>query len=248
MPRPVATIDYVALGDDPILIDPSERGFASGRFFDRYAHDCTIRKSSLATEDCVWLGTSDNPMHLTKRRAGELGAMLVHFSFTGELVEASGVERYTLGVVMGVPRTHTVRRGESWHGIAKRLADSADPGELLGLVQRLKEVNGPLGVTIEGSCPYAGVELRIPSEWAERPLVDQSSPAGAQRISLLAVEEMERLRSRLALEEVAAREYLAIDRMGGWQFLRWAWSYYWKGERPTDCVERRANEDWGPRP
>lgn len=39
------------------------RGFAMAEFTDRYDHKCYIKKSSLATEDCIWLGLENaNPM------------------------------------------------------------------------------------------------------------------------------------------------------------------------------------------
>lgn len=35
------------------------RKFAIGEFTDRYNQKCSIQKSSLATEDCIWLGVDD---------------------------------------------------------------------------------------------------------------------------------------------------------------------------------------------
>ena len=41
------------------------RGFSLGEFTDRYGVKCSIQKSSIATEDCIWLGCDDaNPRHL----------------------------------------------------------------------------------------------------------------------------------------------------------------------------------------
>lgn len=37
----------------------TERGFPTGHFTDRYGAACTIQKSSIATEDCIWLGLDD---------------------------------------------------------------------------------------------------------------------------------------------------------------------------------------------
>ena len=38
------------------------RGFAFTGFKDFYGEDCSLQKSSLATEDCIWLGIQDaNP-------------------------------------------------------------------------------------------------------------------------------------------------------------------------------------------
>lgn len=76
----------------------TERGFGRGEFKDRYDSDCSIQVSSIATEDCIWLGqdkpTYDNNgrfcgcrMHLTREMAGELAEILKHFHDTGELIE-----------------------------------------------------------------------------------------------------------------------------------------------------------------
>lgn len=237
------------LDHPPISLAPAnDRSFASGEFRDTYGEACRIQESSNVVPH-VWLGLAHNSMHVDQRRAGELGAMLVHFSFTGQLVEAKDVERYTIGVKMGgepieewsfsketyrssdAPRKHTVKRGESWHGIAKRLTGDADPGSLLGRVQRLKELNAVhlAGPGATPSCPPEGAELTIPGEWPAKPVVDQASAAGAQRISLLAVDEMERLRKELSFD---AERWRAITSMSGWKFIRWAWRYYWKGSIP----------------
>lgn len=41
----------------------TDRGFALGEFSDRHDQACEIAKSSLAEEDCIWLGIRDaNPM------------------------------------------------------------------------------------------------------------------------------------------------------------------------------------------
>jgi len=83
----------------PIQFLKTSRGFARGSFDDRYNSPCSIQKSSLATEDCIWLGC-DNPdvdkvtgqivgarMHLTQSRAAELIPLLQHFVDTGDLPE-----------------------------------------------------------------------------------------------------------------------------------------------------------------
>lgn len=90
------------------------RGFKLLRFKDRYNEDCNIQKSSLATEDCIWLGVENpNPqimasktpqggtgwvkydipdnvliasrMHLNRKQARELAKVLNKFARTGEL-------------------------------------------------------------------------------------------------------------------------------------------------------------------
>lgn len=78
------------------LAPANDRGFLKGKFKDRYGEDCSIQKSSLATEDCIWLGcdheTVDKQgrpcgarMHLTQEMVADLLPMLQHFVETGEL-------------------------------------------------------------------------------------------------------------------------------------------------------------------
>lgn len=89
------------------------RGFAIMHFIDRNGVACTLQKSSLATEDCIWLGSDDinlkhfkagegwkdvplpfsheehwiatNRMHLTQDQVKALLPALKHFAKTGEL-------------------------------------------------------------------------------------------------------------------------------------------------------------------
>ena len=85
------------------------RGFAVGSFTDRYGVKCSIQKSSLATEDAIWLGCNDadpkvcvpgmswqpvdmpdgyvanTRMHLTRKQVLALLPLLEHFVETGEL-------------------------------------------------------------------------------------------------------------------------------------------------------------------
>lgn len=69
-----------------IELTATQRGFAIGSFKDRYGMECSIQKSALATEDCLWLGiTEGTRMHLTRQMAGELAPLLGSFSITGEL-------------------------------------------------------------------------------------------------------------------------------------------------------------------
>lgn len=40
----------------------TNRGFELGKFVDRRGSNCSIQKSSVATENCIWLGVDDaNP-------------------------------------------------------------------------------------------------------------------------------------------------------------------------------------------
>lgn len=85
------------------------RGFALLKFTDRYGVACSLQKSSLATEDAVWLGCdnanprvlvhgqgwvphpmpaeyiADTRMHLTQDQVRELLPYLQHFADTGDL-------------------------------------------------------------------------------------------------------------------------------------------------------------------
>lgn len=85
------------------------RGFRYYEFKDRNDYECTLQKSSIATEDCIWLGLeSGSPqklvfnegwipvelpedvelntrMHLTREQAGILAKQLKFFSESGEL-------------------------------------------------------------------------------------------------------------------------------------------------------------------
>lgn len=89
-------------------LEPTNRGFLLGEFIDRYGEKCSIQKSSLATQDCIWLGVNhvipkimgehgwqDVPlpegaatsarMHLTQKMVKDLLPLLQHFADTGEL-------------------------------------------------------------------------------------------------------------------------------------------------------------------
>ena len=78
------------------LAPANDRGFLKGKFKDRYGADCSIQKSSLATEDCLWLGcdheTIDDHgrpcgarMHLTRAMVADIIPILQRFVDTGEL-------------------------------------------------------------------------------------------------------------------------------------------------------------------
>jgi len=74
----------------------TDRGFARGEFKDHYNNSCSIQKSSLASEDCIWLGADDittahgcgplnTRMHLTRQMVADLLPFLQWFVDTGEL-------------------------------------------------------------------------------------------------------------------------------------------------------------------
>lgn len=46
-------------------INKTERGFDINQFVDRNGQECSLQKSSIATEDCIWLGINNpNPQIL----------------------------------------------------------------------------------------------------------------------------------------------------------------------------------------
>lgn len=88
----------------------TERGFDVITFTDFYDKECTIQKSSLATDDAIWLGAAEiglrhfrpgqgwvdvdlgsehyvanNRMHLTREQVQDLLPFLQKFAETGEL-------------------------------------------------------------------------------------------------------------------------------------------------------------------
>jgi len=56
-----------------IYKDKTERGFAVGAFVDSYGHECSIQKSSLATEDAIWIGVTDPDPKIMAVDAKKLG-------------------------------------------------------------------------------------------------------------------------------------------------------------------------------
>ncbi len=65
----------------------TERGFDVWEFTDRSGKKCSIQKSSLADEDCIWLGIHDlaGRMHLTRAQVRKLLPYLKRFAATGNL-------------------------------------------------------------------------------------------------------------------------------------------------------------------
>jgi len=49
------------------------RGFSLGEFVDMYGARCSIQKSSLATEDAIWLGVDDADPKILASKAKEHG-------------------------------------------------------------------------------------------------------------------------------------------------------------------------------
>lgn len=72
----------------------TNRNFDIIEFVDRYGKECSLQKSSLATEDAIWFGCNEGlhfegkcmaRMHLTQEQVAELLPYLQHFIETGEL-------------------------------------------------------------------------------------------------------------------------------------------------------------------
>ncbi len=54
-------------------IGKNQRGFATSEFSDRYDVKCSIQKSSLAFEDCIWLGVDEADPKIMASDALKLG-------------------------------------------------------------------------------------------------------------------------------------------------------------------------------
>lgn len=68
----------------------TERGFSYYEFIDKNGVECSLQKSSLAFEDCIWLGCdgihmANARMHLTQDMVRDLLPYLQKFAETGEL-------------------------------------------------------------------------------------------------------------------------------------------------------------------
>ncbi len=56
-----------------IELKPNARGFITGTFKDKYNAECSIQKSSTATEDCIWLGINDPNPQIMASDAKKIG-------------------------------------------------------------------------------------------------------------------------------------------------------------------------------
>ena len=77
----------------------TQRNFGIIEFKDLYSIECSLQKSSLATDDAIWIGcdheiihhVTKEPcgarMHLNRDMAKVIGETLLHFSETGEIPE-----------------------------------------------------------------------------------------------------------------------------------------------------------------
>lgn len=56
-----------------MIITTTGRGFEFTEFYDRYNQKCSVQKSSLATEDCIWFGVDDVNPKIMARDAAKCG-------------------------------------------------------------------------------------------------------------------------------------------------------------------------------
>lgn len=108
-----------------IEIGETQRGFSKLEFTDRNGVRCSLQQSSLASEDCIWLGCNDlglkrfeagkgwqdvelenvhpggpyhsanTRMHLTREQVAELLPHLQRFAYTGELAVSTSNNKVT---------------------------------------------------------------------------------------------------------------------------------------------------------
>lgn len=112
-----------------ITIDTTSRGFAIAKFKDRNGEACSLQKSSVATEDCIWLGrdaADKDPdtsaplggrMHLTQSQVADLLPFLRRFVLTGELYTqdpkpADMIDRLFMAELEGARDACTLDRGD----------------------------------------------------------------------------------------------------------------------------------------
>lgn len=65
--------DVTKIETSHIPLEATQRGFTLGKFTDYYGAPCSIQKSSIATEDCIWLGVDDAQPKIMARDAINLG-------------------------------------------------------------------------------------------------------------------------------------------------------------------------------
>ena len=88
-PRVVSpSVQLVPKPNGKKIMDKTQRGFSIENFKDLYGEECSIQKSSLATEDAIWFGI-DNP-DLTVFEDENMGKYLItkmpkHFSVSSRM-------------------------------------------------------------------------------------------------------------------------------------------------------------------
>ncbi len=125
------------------------------------------------------------------------------------------------------PRTYTVKRGETLHGICKRLTGDVSPNDIAERTYQMARLNQGLQA---GLIPE-GTVLNVPETFPMEPHMDHYSSAGAQRMDAIRFSHAEELansieRLRHATDEELERawggERDAIYQAG--QLRRWL---YW---------------------
>lgn len=71
--------------DGPLKVERTQRGFAIVPFRDVYDAQCSLQKSSLATEACIWIGPDKDRAHLSIPMVKALLPILQRFVETGEV-------------------------------------------------------------------------------------------------------------------------------------------------------------------
>lgn len=101
----------------------THRGFRYYEFEDRNGHKCTLQKSSVATEDCIWLGLEDADPQCLHGAAKKLGV---------ETNATCGWVKYPIPDEVNLnTRMHLTQ--EQAGILAKQLAIFAETGELPAL-------------------------------------------------------------------------------------------------------------------
>ncbi len=77
----------------------TNRGFGKIDFTDHYNQNCSLQESSLATEAAIWLGTTENRMHLTVDMVRDLLPYLHSFVNTGQIADKDGIVVSTNAIV-----------------------------------------------------------------------------------------------------------------------------------------------------
>jgi hypothetical protein len=81
----MTTFDDSDGGAPELRAEKTERGFVIYNFTDRYGFPCSLQRSSIATEDCIWLGVNADRMHLTPEMVAALLPALTLFAAEGIL-------------------------------------------------------------------------------------------------------------------------------------------------------------------
>ena len=84
---------------------PTKAGLLRAEFKDRFGSECSVQESSMAGEECIWVGVEvdfngvevPQRMHLTREMARDLIEVLRHFARTGRLGVDSPEEQFRVG-------------------------------------------------------------------------------------------------------------------------------------------------------